>query len=162
MATKKKTETSKKAAKKEAKKETKKGVKPEARPAEQPFLSAYGNVDSKFRFVHVAAKRAKSLLKGAKPKIKVKSKSPIRLAQIEVKEGLIDYRILPSPLEEAPEKEGRGFLGGDGVPAADHETETDETPDTADLEVGAGAEEEPEETFETELPQEFEEEKEES
>jgi DNA-directed RNA polymerase subunit K/omega len=158
MATKKKTETSKKT----VKKETKKSVRPEARPSEQPFLRAYGNVDSKFRFVHVVAKRAKSLLKGAKPKIKAKSKSPIRLAQIEVKEGLIDYRILPSPSEEAPEKEGRGFLGGDGVPAADHEPETDETPDTAELEEGAGAEEEPGETFEEELPDKFEEEKEES
>jgi DNA-directed RNA polymerase subunit K/omega len=162
MATKKKTETSKKTVKKETKKEIKKGVRLEARPAEQPFLRAYGNVDSKFRFVHVAAKRAKSLLKGAKPKIKAKSKSPIRLAQIEVKEGLIDYRIIPSPSEEAPEKEGRGFLGGDGVPAADHEPETDETPDTAELEEGAGAEEEPEETFEEELPDKFEEDKEES
>jgi DNA-directed RNA polymerase omega subunit len=160
MATKKKTETSKKAVKKEAKKETKKAVKPEARPAEHPFERAFGNVDSKFRFVHVAAKRAKSLLKGAKPMIKAKSKSLIRLAQIEVKEGLIDYRILPSPLEEAPEKEGRGFLGGDGIPAADHEPETDETPSTADLEEGA--EEEAEGTFEEELPGEFEEDKEES
>ncbi|HEX9902321.1 MAG TPA: DNA-directed RNA polymerase subunit omega [Acidobacteriota bacterium] len=162
MATKKKTETSKKALKKETKKETKKGVKPEARPDEKPFVRMFGNVDSKFRFVHVAAKRAKSLLKGAKPKIKIKSKSPIRLAQVEVKEGLIDYRILPSPSEEAPEKEGRGFLGGDGVPAADHEPETDETSDTAELEEGAAAEEEPEETFEEELPDKFEEEKEES
>jgi hypothetical protein len=48
------------------------------------------------------------------------------------------------------------------VPAADHEPEADETPDTADLEEGAGAEEEPGETFEEELPAEFGEEKEES
>jgi DNA-directed RNA polymerase omega subunit len=162
MGTKKKSETSKKAVRKETKRETKKAVRPEARPDEQRFMRAYGNVDSKFRFVHVAAKRAKSLLKGAKPKVKAKSKSPIRLAQVEVKEGLIDFRILPSSSEEAPEKESRVFLGGDGVPAVDHEPETDETPGTADLEEGAGAEEESEEAFEEELPEGLEEDKEES
>jgi len=161
MPTKKKTETSKKTVKKEAKKEVKKAPKPAARPLEQPFVRTFGNVDSKFRFVHLAAKRAKSLLKGAKPKVKAKSKSLIRLAQVEVKEGLIDYRILPSSMDEMPEREGRGFLGGDGVPAGEHEPEAEEVPETAE-EAGEEAQEEAEETFEEELPEEFEEEKEES
>ncbi|MCX7973257.1 MAG: DNA-directed RNA polymerase subunit omega [Candidatus Aminicenantes bacterium] len=57
---------------------------------------------SRFQFVLLAAKRAKQLLKGAKPKIKTKSRNPIRIAQEEVKLGLIDYEILASP--EVPEE----------------------------------------------------------
>jgi DNA-directed RNA polymerase subunit K/omega len=157
MATKKKTETPKKSAKKEVKKD----IKKEAPREEQPFMSTYGNIDSKFRFVHLASKRAKSLLKGAKPKTKAKSKSLIRLAQVEVKEGLIYYRILPSPEEEAPAKEER-FVGGDGVGIGEPELETEETPDTAESEGEAGVEAEPATEFEEKLPGDFEGEKEES
>jgi DNA-directed RNA polymerase subunit K/omega len=157
MATKKKAETPKKSSKKEAKID----VKKETPREEHPFVSTYGNIDSKFRFVHLASKRAKSLLKGAKPKVKVKSKSPIRLAQVEVKEGLIDYRLLPSPEEEVPAKDER-FVGGDGVGISEPELETEETPEAAELAGEAGAEEEAGEEFQEELPEEFEGEKEES
>jgi len=75
-------------------------------------LKNYGNIDSKFRFVHLASKRAKMLLKGAKPKIRTKSKNPIRIAQTEVKEGVIDFEIIKSLKEELPESEERIFLGG--------------------------------------------------
>ena len=62
-------------------------------------MQTYGKIDSKFRFVILASKRAKQLLRGSKAKIKTKSKNPIRIAQIEVKEGLIDYDILQSKRE---------------------------------------------------------------
>lgn len=75
-------------------------------------MKNYGNVDSKFRFVILASKRAKMLLKGAKPKIRTKSKNPIRIAQTEVKEGVIDFEIIKSLKEELPESEERIFLGG--------------------------------------------------
>ena len=63
--------------------------------------------DSRFQFVILAAKRAKQLLKGAKPKIRTKSRNPIRIAQEEVRLGLIDYEILAAPEapEEAPSEE---------------------------------------------------------
>lgn len=62
--------------------------------------------ESRFQFVILAAKRAKQLLKGAKPKIKTKSRNPIRIAQEEVRLGLIDYEILPTPeLPEEPQSE---------------------------------------------------------
>jgi len=57
-------------------------------------LKSHGDIDSKFRFVIIAAKRAKLLLTGVKPKIKSKSKNPIRIAQNEVAQGLIDYEIV--------------------------------------------------------------------
>jgi len=68
-------------------------------------LQTYGKIDSKFRFVILASKRAKQLLRGSKAKIKSKSRNPIRVAQIEVKEGLIAYDILQPPREETLEVE---------------------------------------------------------
>lgn len=70
-------------------------------------MHTYGKLDSKFRFVIVASKRAKQLLKGAKVKIRTKSRNPIRIAQAEVREGLVDFDILqarPEDLLEADEQ----------------------------------------------------------
>jgi len=74
-------------------------------------LNRYGNIDSKFRFVILASKRAKQLLKGAKPKIKIKTRNPIRVAQAEVRAGVIEYEILPTKIEEIPEEPERVFVG---------------------------------------------------
>jgi DNA-directed RNA polymerase omega subunit len=73
----------------------------------------FGNVDSKYRYVILAAKRAKQLLKGAKPKIKVKSRNLIRIAQTEVRSGLIEYEIIPAGKDEIPEQDERVFVGAD-------------------------------------------------
>jgi len=111
-------------------------------------LKNYGEVDSKFRFVHVASKRAKMLLKGAKPKVKTKSRNPIRVAQTEVKEGVIAFEIIKSLKDELPEPEDRIILGGAGV------EEADESPD----EAAGGAEDiVDEEEAEAELSVEFDE-----
>jgi DNA-directed RNA polymerase subunit omega len=86
-------------------------------------LKDFGNVDSKYRFVIIAAKRAKELLRGSKPRLKSKSRNPIRIAQSEVKLGLVDFEVIPSVKEEAPEVEERVFLGEEvgGVFEEDHE-----------------------------------------
>jgi len=76
-------------------------------------LESIGNVDSKYRFVILASKRAKQLLKGAKPKIKGKSRNLIRIAQAEVKSGLIDYELIPTHKEGIPEQDERVLLGAD-------------------------------------------------
>jgi DNA-directed RNA polymerase omega subunit len=68
-------------------------------------LQTYGKVDSKFRFVIVASKRAKQILRGSKVKVRTKFKNPIRIAQIEVKAGLVDYEILKSAHENLAEVE---------------------------------------------------------
>lgn len=68
-------------------------------------MQTYGKVDSKFRFVILASKRAKQILKGSKAKIRSKSKNPIRIAQIEVKAGLVDFEILKPLREELTEVE---------------------------------------------------------
>ena len=73
-------------------------------------MKSYSDIDSKFRFVILAVKRAKELLGGAKPKIKSKSKNPIRIAQNEVSQGLIDFEIIQPKEEEVIPEEGV-FIG---------------------------------------------------
>jgi len=74
-------------------------------------LKAYRELDNKFNFVILAAKRAKQLLHGAKPKVKSKSKNPIRIAQNEVRAGLVDYEIVEPQVEEIHVPEDEGFIG---------------------------------------------------
>lgn len=62
-------------------------------------MKTYGDIGSKFRFVILTSMRAKQLLRGAKPSIKSKSKNLIRVAQEEVKKGLIDYEIVQDKQE---------------------------------------------------------------
>ena len=111
-------------------------------------MDAFGNIDSKFRFIIIAAKRAKQLLKGAKPKIQGKSKNPIRIAQTEVRNGLIEYEIIPTHMDEVPEREERVFVGG-GIPDEGPEVEGKETADE-EVETVPGEEHEEEEGAEGE------------
>ena len=99
----------------------------------------YGDVDSKFRFVILAAKRAKQLLKGAKPKIKTKTHNPIRIAQLELQDGVIEYDIVADLKEETPEVEEQVFLGDDlggEIEAADVGGGSDEDGEKEDAEAG--------------------------
>lgn len=50
--------------------------------------------DSKFRFILVAAERAKQIQTGAAPKMELKSRKPAYLAIREVEQGLVKYEIL--------------------------------------------------------------------
>jgi DNA-directed RNA polymerase subunit omega len=110
---------------------------------------AFGNIDSKYRFIILAAKRAKQLLKGAKPKIQGKSRNPIRIAQAEVRKGLIEYEIIPAGMDEVPEREERVFVGG-GIPDEAVESDGVAVKDLVDedVEVEPGEETEAEETEE--------------
>lgn len=60
------------------------------------------DVDSKFRFITVAAQRAKQLQNGAKPRIEVRSRKPTRIAMHEVLAGTVSWEIrdeVPRPAE---------------------------------------------------------------
>ena len=85
-------------------------------------MDIFGNIDSKYRFIILASKRAKQLLKGAKPKIQGKSKSLIRIAQAEVKGGLVEFEIIPARMDDLAEPEERVF---DGAGLADEAGEAD-------------------------------------
>ena len=50
--------------------------------------------DSKFRFILVAAERAKQIQHGAPPRIKVQSRKPAFIAVKEVEENLVPYVML--------------------------------------------------------------------
>lgn len=51
-------------------------------------------VDSKFRLVILASKRAKQLLRGAKRKVDLNAENPLSIALEEIKDGKIDYEII--------------------------------------------------------------------
>ena len=53
------------------------------------------NIGSKYRFIIIAAERAKQLQNNAKPKIRTKSTKPAHIAMLELEEGLIKFEILP-------------------------------------------------------------------
>ncbi len=79
-------------------------------------MKEFSDIDSKFRYIIVASKRAKQLLKGAKPKIKSKSRNLIRVAQQEVQQGLIEFEIIENPVEEFVDTGDDMFIGEE-IPA---------------------------------------------
>lgn len=50
-------------------------------------------MDSKFRFITVAAQRAKQLQAGAKPRVEAKSRKPTRIAMSEVVAGAVSWEL---------------------------------------------------------------------
>ena len=59
------------------------------------------DVDSKFRFITVAAQRAKQLQGGAKPRVETRSRKPTRIAVEETIAGTVSWDMAP----EVPEGE---------------------------------------------------------
>jgi DNA-directed RNA polymerase subunit omega len=51
-------------------------------------------IGSKYRFIIIAAERAKQLQNNAKPKVKIKSTKPAHIAMRELELGLISFEIL--------------------------------------------------------------------
>lgn len=49
--------------------------------------------ESKYRAVHVAARRARQLQSGSSPAIATRSTKAVRIAQDEVAAGLVDYVV---------------------------------------------------------------------
>jgi len=54
------------------------------------------NIGSKYRFIIIAAERAKQLQNNAKPKIKTKSTKPAFIAMKELEQDLIKFEISES------------------------------------------------------------------
>lgn len=110
--------------------------------------------------------RAKQLLGGAKPRVKSKSRNLIRVAQEEVKKGLVDYEIVTTPKEEVEEiadSDGDVFIGEELTPDLEEELGEDlEEQSEEEPEEEAEEEEEEEEEQEEDMDEEVEEEAEES
>jgi DNA-directed RNA polymerase subunit omega len=62
------------------------------------------NVDSKFRFITVAAQRAKQIQNGAKPRVEARSRKPTRIAMQEVLAEAVSWEIKDEvvPVAAAP------------------------------------------------------------
>jgi DNA-directed RNA polymerase omega subunit len=62
------------------------------------------NVESKFRLVHIASRRAEQLVQGARPKIESKHAKVTRIALEEVNSDLVRWQLTsPDPaLEDVP------------------------------------------------------------
>ena len=61
------------------------------------------DVDSKFRFITVAAQRSKQIQNGAKPRVEVRSRKPTKIAMQEVLAGAVSWEIkdeVPRPPAE--------------------------------------------------------------
>ncbi|MGH9433659.1 MAG: DNA-directed RNA polymerase subunit omega [Terriglobia bacterium] len=63
-------------------------------------------IDSKYRFILVAAKRARQLQAGAKPLIQTSSKRATRIAMMELEAGVLPFEgSRTKPFPEEAEKE---------------------------------------------------------
>jgi DNA-directed RNA polymerase omega subunit len=59
------------------------------------------NVESKFRLVHIASRRAEQLVQGARPKIESKHAKVTRIALEEVNADLVRWQLSsPEPVSE--------------------------------------------------------------
>ena len=66
------------------------------------------DVDSKFRFITVAAQRAKQLQSGAKPRVETRSRKSTRIAVEETIAGTVSWEVrdeLPPIVDPAAEEE---------------------------------------------------------
>jgi len=59
-------------------------------------LDQANNIDSKFRFAIIVAKRAKQLINGARPLVEMDAQNPLTIAIEEVNQGLITNELLDS------------------------------------------------------------------
>lgn len=63
----------------------------------------FGQIDSKFRYIIVAAKRTRQLQGGSTPLVQGLSKKFTRIAQQEVAEGMVKFEIVEGELQEEDE-----------------------------------------------------------
>ena len=56
-------------------------------------------IDSKYRFITLAAQRCNQLMRGAKPRVETRSHKPTTIAQEEVLAGLVEMRPPEDPME---------------------------------------------------------------
>lgn len=63
-------------------------------------------IESKFRLVHIASRRAEQLMLGARPKLESKHTKFSRIALAEVAGGLVKWQLGQKPAESETEAEG--------------------------------------------------------
>ena len=63
-------------------------------------------IESKFRLVHIASRRAEQLMLGARPKLETKHTKFSRIALAEVAGGLVKWQLGQRPAQSEAEVEG--------------------------------------------------------
>ena len=62
-------------------------------------------IDSRFRYVLLAAERAEQLIRGGSPKIETPKTKPTRIAMDEISTDLVAWEYGPAPEVQEPETE---------------------------------------------------------
>lgn len=70
------------------------------------------NIDSKFRFITIAAMRAKQLQRGALPKVETEATKPTAIAREEVLAGTIEFQVGEDAIGPMEEGEFEELLEG--------------------------------------------------
>jgi len=70
-------------------------------------MSIPEGIDSKFRFILVAAKRARQLQAGARPLVQTNSKKLTRVAQQEVGAGLVPFEMAEPIVDDVSAKKAK-------------------------------------------------------
>ncbi len=65
------------------------------KPENKNSQNSDNTIDSKFRFILIAAKRARQLQSGAKPLVHTTSRKPTRTAQEELRAGVVKFELTP-------------------------------------------------------------------
>jgi len=71
-------------------------------------MSIPQGIDSKFRFILVAAKRARQLQAGARPLVQTSSKKVTHIAQQEVESGLVPFEMAEEISEGESARKAKG------------------------------------------------------
>ncbi len=73
-------------------------------------------IESKFRLVHIASRRAEQLMLGARPKLETKHTKFSRIALAEVAGGLVKWQLGQRPSESGTDGEGASAEMVDPLP----------------------------------------------
>ncbi len=69
--------------------------------------SKIGSIDSKFRYIIVAARRTRQLQAGSKPMVTASSRKFTRIAQEEVSCGLVKFEVTEETKSAAKKRTGK-------------------------------------------------------
>jgi DNA-directed RNA polymerase subunit omega len=50
-------------------------------------------IDSKYRKILIAARRAKQIMKGARPRVEISGAKPTRIALAEIDRGMVNFEV---------------------------------------------------------------------
>lgn len=95
-------------------------------------------IDSKFRQVILAAKRARQLLGGSKKKIEINAENPLTIALEEIKQGKVDFEVLLHDEMDGLETD----TSLEGIEAESDEESGEESDSDADTEAKDSGEDE--------------------